>query len=261
MITQFSVRYGKLGSFAATFAWGMLAWAALSASPAAAGVVTFASYTETNASQDQWSISTSVIGLNTATTISASGEVEFSFSGAGLPFSTGEDATFTLNATSVTAGNTNGSNYAQGGYYGSFSIVETAADADPGANLLSGVFQVVGTGAQITSTVNGSGGSFDASATTGDLNQLMMTSAFVNLAGQTYEDSSWALSSLSPIFTTSGAPADYPTAGPFDASGLGTFASNPGASPVPEPATFGLIGGALLLGLGGFRRKRVLVGA
>jgi hypothetical protein len=219
----------------------------LSASPAAAGVVTFASFTEVTSSVDQWVIGTSVSGPVTTTTINASGLVDFSFSGPG---------DFTLNAVSTTAGTTTGSNYEQGGYSGSFSILESAGDPNPGANLLSGVFQVIGTGAQITSTINGSGGSFDASATTSDLSQLVMTSSFVGLAGQTYEDSSWALSSLAPIFAVGGVTAGYPSAGPFDASGVGTFASNPGASAIPEPATFSLIGGALLLALGVFRRKR-----
>ena len=251
MINRLLDRFSSLGSLAAIAVWAML-----SASPAAAGVVTFASFTEVTSSVDQWAISTSVSGPVTTTTINASSLVDFSFSGPGLPFATGIDGNFTLNATSTTAGTTTGSNYEQGGYSGSFSILESAGDPNPGANLLSGVFQVIGTGAQITSTINGSGGSFDASATTSDLSQLVMTSSFVGLAGQTYEDSSWALSSLAPIFTVGGVTAGYPSAGPFDASGVGTFASNPGASAIPEPATFSLVGGALLLALGVFRRKR-----
>ncbi len=242
MINRLLDRFSSLESLAAIAVWAML-----SASPAAAGVVTFASFTEVTSSVDQWVIGTSVSGPVTTTTINASGLVDFSFSGPG---------DFTLNAVSTTAGTTTGSNYEQGGYSGSFSILESAGDPNPGANLLSGVFQVIGTGAQITSTINGSGGSFDASATTSDLSQLVMTSSFVGLAGQTYEDSSWALSSLAPIFAVGGVTAGYPSAGPFDASGVGTFASNPGASAIPEPATFSLIGGALLLALGVFRRKR-----
>jgi len=234
---------------------------AILAGSATAAPVTFAQYNQTNGSTQQWTISNS----GTTTTVSAAGTVQFTFSVPGLSLGSGaRDANFALSATSGQIGNCGvscgaGDSYVEPGYAGTFSFT----DALLGTNLLSGTFAVTGspatTGAQFSSSMGGTGGSFNASATAGNLSQLIFTSAYVSFAGQTQEDSSFSLSSLIPNFsvgTVTGNQA-YPS-GTFHASGTGTFSSNPGPSAAPEPATFALVGGALLT-LGFLRRKNRLV--
>jgi len=227
---------------------------ALSVGPALAGVgpVTFAQFIQQNGATQAWSISTS----GTTTTVSASAPVYFSFSGvSGLPFAGPEAATFNLSATSTQIGSCSGTcgagaSFDQFGYHGTFSFID--AGAAPGANLLSGTFAVTGspstTGAQFNSNIGSSSGGFAASATAGNLSQLVMTSAYLAFIGETDEAASFSLSSLTPNFATgtvTGSQA-YPAAGSFIASGSGTFSSNPGpVSAIPEPPTFALLGGAL----------------
>jgi hypothetical protein len=253
MHRSFRLRSGTLGCLAAT-----VALATLAAGPALASDVTFAQYFQTTGAE-QWAISTS----GTTTTATADGSVFFLFQNvSGLPFAGPELATFSLTATSTTLGNCattcgNADGFTQTGYSGSFSFID--AGSDPGADLLSGVFQVVGTGAQFSSVIGTTGGSFDASASASDLNQLVMTSAFLNLTGQTEEDASWSLSSLIPSFaiTVADPGQGYPATGPFNAAGAGTFSSNPGPTVgAPEPATFALIGSAFIA-LGMLRRKKL----
>ena len=228
---------------------------AVSTVPARATPVTFAQYVQQDGTQQQWSIST----VGTTTTVSATGAVYFTFSGiSGLPFSGPESANFTLSATTNVPGNCGiacgpGDSFVQQGYSGTFSIIDSGVA--PGTNLLSGTFAVTGdpstTGAQFSSAIGSSGGSNNASATLGNLNQLVMTSAYGSFVGATKENASWSLSSLIPNFATgpvTNAQA-YPAPGPFHASGTGTFSSEPGPSPVPEPSAFLLFGSALL-GLG-----------
>jgi len=217
--------------------------------------VTFGQYFQQNGATQQWSISTS----GNTTTVSASGAVDFLFSGvSGLPFSGPEAATFSFNATSTQLGNCGvncgpGDSYVQPGYSGTFSFID--AGAHPGANLLSGTFAVTGspstTGAQFSSSIGSSGGSFNASATAGNLSQLVLTSNYLAFIGETDENASWSLSSLIPNFATGTVTGNqaYPGAGPFNASGSGTFSSNPGPVAAPEPSTFALFGSGLL-GLG-----------
>jgi hypothetical protein len=220
--------------------------ALVAAAPASAGPVTFAQYFQSNGALQQWTIATS----GTTTTVSASGAVSFNFSGvAGLPFSGPENANFTINATSTTTGNCSnvcagGDTYTQQGYSGTFSFIDNGGGFAQGSNLLSGTFAVTGaptvTGAQFSSTVGAGSGSFNASAVVGNLNQLVFTSAYLNFAGQTQEVASWSLSSLAPNFAvgtvTSGTA--YPAAGPFHASGSGTFSSSAAPSSTPEPSTW-----------------------
>jgi hypothetical protein len=234
----------------------LFAIAVIAVSPAIAGPITFAQYFQTDGAEQQWSVTTS----GTTTTVSASGTVFFLFSGvSGLPFAGPEIANFTLSATSSQVGNCGvscgpGDSFVQPGYAGTFSFID--ADSAPGANLLSGTFAVTGspstTGAQFSSSIGSSGGSFNASATAGNLTQLVFTSDYLNFINQTNEDGSWSLSSLVPNFAVDTVTANQgrpASATPFHAAGSGTFSSNPGPSLVPEPATFGLIGGALIVGM------------
>jgi hypothetical protein len=242
-------RFSSLGSLAALFVLATVA-----ASTAMAGDVTFAQYDQVNGATQQWTISTS----GDVTTVSATGSEYFIFSGV-AGFDGPQLANFTFSATSDTLGNcadvcASGESFTQAGFSGMFSFTDEGSD--PGANLLSGVFQVVGNGAQLASEIGSTGGSFDASATSSDLDQLELSSAFLDFSDQTQEAASWSLSSLIPDFavgTVSGGKA-YPATEPFDASATGTFSSNPGPSDAPEPAPLALIGGGMI-GLSFLRRK------
>ncbi len=211
----------------------------------------------------EWNISTT----GNSTTVTSNGSVFFLFSGvAGLPFSGVQIANFTLTATSTQIGSCGvacgpGDSFDQFGYTGTFSFTDESSV--PGALLLAGTFSVTGspstTGAQFNSNIGSASGGFDASATAGNLNQLVLTSQFLNFTGQTQENAAFSLSSVVPDFsvgTVTGNQA-YPSPGPFDASGTGTFASNPGptASVAPEPDACFMIGGGLL-GLGILSRKK-----
>jgi hypothetical protein len=226
---------------------------------ATAAPVTFAQYFQQNGSQQQWSVTTA----GSVTTVNATGAVLFLFSGVPVPFVGSETATFTLHATSGQVGNCGvncgpGDSYVQPGYSGTFSFIDT--QSAPGVNLLSGTFAVTGspstTGAQFSSSIGSSGGSFNASATAGNLSQLIFTSGLLSFVGQTQEDASWSLSSLIPNFAVGAVTLNqaFPAAGPFNASGSGTFSSNPGPTS-PEPASLGLIGGGLCA-LGFVLRRR-----
>jgi PEP-CTERM motif len=251
MNMRFLDGFGRVGSIAAA-----LTLTAVAVTPMMASPVTFGQYVQTNGAVQQWTISNS----GTTTTITAGGSVQFLFSGvSGLPFSGFRDATFTLSATSGQIGNcaincANTDPYTQQGYVGTFSIIDTLLST----NLLSGTFAVSATpatsGAKIGSTIGSSGAQFVGSETALNPLQLVLTSAYINFTGQTLEDASWSLSSLVPSFAVGSIVASqaYPS-GSFNASGTGTFSAQ--AAPAPEPATFGLMGGALL-GLGLLRRKK-----
>jgi hypothetical protein len=245
-----SVTCSTLSSLVAVFALAIVA-----ASTATAGDVTFAQYDQVNGATEQWTISTA----GNITTVSATGSEYFIFSGV-TGFNGPVLANFTFSATSDTLGNcadvcADGESFTQAGYSGSFAFTDEGSD--PGADLLSGVFQVVGNGAQLASEIGSTGGSFDASATSSDLNQLVLSSSFLNFSNQTQEDASWSLSSLLPDFavgTVSGGKA-LPATGPFDASATGTFSSNPGPTNTPEPGTFVLIGCGMV-GVSLLRRRK-----
>ncbi len=209
----------------------------------------------------EWTISTS----GNQTTVTASGPVDFSFSGiSGLPFSGPELAQFSLTATSNSIGACGvscgaGDSLTQAGYAGTFSFIDEGVD--PGANLLSGIFSVTAspstTGAQFSSHVGSSGASFNASATAGTLNQLVMASAFAQFIGTTSENASFSLSSLIPDFATAVVTNNqaYPAPGPFTASGTGTFSSSPAPVPAPEPSALALFGSGLF-GMGLLARRK-----
>jgi hypothetical protein len=91
---------------------------------------------------------------------------------------------------------------------------------------------------------------------------IVLSSAYLTFVGPTQQTASFSLSSLLPNFavgTVVNGDEAYPAAGPFNASGAGTFSSNPGPSAVPQPATLlsTLGGGFILLRLFGGRKLRI----
>lgn len=226
---------------------------------AGAAPVTFGQFIQLNGAEQQWSVSTTAM----TTTVTASGEVYFSFSGvSGLPFSGPQRALFALSATSTQLGNCGvacgpGDSFVQPGYSGTFSFI--SEDINPGANLLSGTFAIIGdpstTGAQFSSSIGSSGGSFNSSATAGNLDQLVLTSAYLSFMNVSQANASWSLSSLIPKFFTGAVASRQALPGDlFNAAGSGTFSAD-GAQATPEPATFGLMG-CTLLGLRVMLRRR-----
>jgi hypothetical protein len=223
------------------------------ANPAIAVPITFVQYFQANGSTQQWSVSTS----GTETSVAASGDVFLLFSGTpGLPFSGPEAALFTLTATSDQPGSCGvncgpGDSFVQPGYTGTFSFIDEAAA--PGTNLLSGTFAVTmspsTTGAQFSSSIGSTGGSFNASATAGNLDQLIFTSDYVLfLPSITNANASFSLSSVIPIFSTgtvTGSQA-YPSSSIFDASGSGTFSVNTASGSIPEPTSLALLSLSLI---------------
>jgi hypothetical protein len=243
--------------------------ALIGAAQSKASPITFAQFVETNGGQD-WSISESTVSNVTTTTVHETGTAFFSFQGMGAqPFGgSPELATFTLNATSTSLGNCAsncgaGDGFTQAGYSGTFSFTDDVAGALFGTNFLSGTFAVTGspatTGAQLTSNLGSGNASFTASATAGNLTQLIMTSAYEAFSGSTTQEvASFSLSSLIPNFaiTTPVADQAYPS-GSFTAAGSGTFSSNPPPTVSPEPTTMILIG-AGLLGMGLISRRKLM---
>jgi len=247
MTLKFLLKFKSLAFLAAASAAVLV-----SISPAMADGITFAQFTQATGT-NQWTISAS----GNTITVSAAGPVNFSFLGVpGAP--TGPlSANFALTATSTTSGTTNGNAYSEAGFSGSFSFTDTALPAGQ-QDLLSGNFQFVLTGAQLNESIGGSGGGFGASDTATDLQEVVLMSSFIpSFAGQTEETSTFTFSSLVPSDFTAGGPNDLPTGGPYTAAAAGTFSSNPGFLTTPEPATFSLISGGLLLGLGFLRPRKL----
>lgn len=240
---SFSTRRRMICSLAAIAGLAIIA-----VSPAMASPITFAQYLQLGSGQ-QWTISAS----GGTTTITASGldlfvfQVPTTLGGVG----TTELATFTLTATSSSTGDCDISGcgsggYTQPGFIGSFSFIDTNLPVGH-QNLLSGTFSTIG--AQLSSTIGGSGAGFDGTTTLAYPLQLVFTSDYLNFSGAILEDASFSLSSLTPKFAVD-AQTFKPT-GRYTAAGAGTFSYDQNT---PEPATLSLIGGALL-GLGMLRRK------
>jgi hypothetical protein len=258
----------SLVCLALTASFGLMTAGSCLATP-----ITFAQFISTNGAQT-WSITETTSGGITTTSVTESGDAYFSYQGinaqpfSGLP----QLARFTLTATSTSLGNCAvscgpGDGFTQAGYAGSFTFTDEAAGAYLGANLLSGIFSVTGspstTGAQLTSNIGSGNASFTASATAGNLNQLVLNSAFETFSPSTTDEvASFSLSSLTPNFgvTTTVGNQAYPN-GSFTAAGSGTFSSNPAplVTATPEPSTFLLIGGGLLAV--GLKTRRKLVRA
>ena len=238
----------------------MLLTAVLAVSPAMASPITFANYS-ISVGGDSWTVTT----VGTTTTITDTKAVTFEFTVAnslGAAF-TAIPATLVLSTSSSQLGTCSSSGCASGsftqyGYAGTFSFTDTANSQ----NLLSGTFATTAgslstTGAQLGATIGGSGGTLQASATPSDLTQLVMTSAYLNLTGDTQETATFSLSSASPPFSLQGISGNtaYPAVGTVTASSSGTFSSDSPAL-TPEPATLSLMGGALI-GLAMLRRKKL----
>jgi hypothetical protein len=173
----------------------------------------------------------------------------------------------TLNTSSTSLGNCAvncgpGDGYAEAGFSGSFSFTDAVVGSPLfGTNFLSGVFSVTGspatTGAQLISNIGSGNASFTASATAGNLNQLVLTSAYLGFPSNTTDEvASFSLSSLVPNFAVTNPVNNqaYPN-GSFGAAGAGTFSANPAPTVDPEPSTLLLVGGGMVL-LGSVRRRK-----
>src|SRR5580658_1830301 len=198
---RFTIQMGVLRCLAVAGALAIIGASPSVATPP----VTFASYQETNSDLNEWTITTTTCtvsstctnGLTTTTT--ASGSVQFEFSGVpGAPV--GElTAELSLSATSCAMGNcggvvspacSNGDSYGQSGYAGMFFHYRhqlTDGKAGPAVRDIRGhrhqpepsSVQVSGPPAEV----------FNASATQTNLLQFVLSSSYLNFSGVT-EDAS-----------------------------------------------------------------------
>jgi hypothetical protein len=183
----------------------------------------------------------------TSDSFSATGQIEFTFAnGLGTPFDGVERlANFTFTATSSTPGTTAAGSDNEGGFSGSFSIIDAALLT----NLLSGTF---GSSAFANGSDGGTSAAFQDS--TPPSSEVSFTSDYLNFALSTTQAFSISLSSIAPEFTLG--TGDF--INDSGAVGSGTFSAvPPPTSNSPEPATATMIGLALT-GVGLFLRKKLV---
>jgi hypothetical protein len=234
------------------------ALAAISVAPAVAATITFAQYDQSTLGQE-WTLSND--GSNNIT-ITSSGSVSMTFGNTGTALDSDSPLTanFTLNAVSSTAGSCNNTcatndPWSENGFSGSFHFISTAFDQTvwgipTGTNLLSGTFNtnLAQHGATLSSSEGNGSATFQDSTDAVNTTQLVFSSDIINFSGQTAENASFALTSLTPpLALTSPQPPGcgpaplaqctaYPS-GSYTAAGDGTFATSPGFVPEPESAT------------------------
>jgi len=242
----------------------MVAGVALLPTSALAIPTTFAQVSQTS-STPQFSI----LNSGSTTTVSASGQDFFTFLVGGTPFGSPVLANFTLNASSTqsgtcgTSGCPNGDAFTQQGYTGSFSYT-VATGIYSGMTLLGGTFGVNATpansGGTLSENVNGTGGSYLSTQSSGNPTAIVMSSDFLNFSGVSVEAGSWGFSGLSPNFALNapvGNVSTPQTGTRFTAAAVATFSSEPPPVPnnTPEPASMVLMGSALV-GLSMIGRKK-----
>jgi hypothetical protein len=168
------------------------------------------------------------------------------------PVNQNESALLTLSVRSTEAGAALGGLVEQGGFSGSFTIIDNSGGVNQGYNLLSGTFA----GSASVSGISGGTEMTLSDTDTGTLpNEVQFTSAylsFVHYSGT--EAASFTLSNLSAALTLDLNDFLESNTG----SGVDTFSATP-QPPVTtaEPETL-LLSGAALLGIGLFLRKRKL---
>jgi hypothetical protein len=186
--------------------------------------------------------------VGTYETFTATSDISVNFNSVlttGLPSTV--SATLTLNASTATAA-TGSSTLDEGGWSGSFTIIDTVAGADYGTNLLSGTFGPIG-------DLSGRGHSMTFSDSTPPGSEVVFTSDYLNFNNYSGDLAfSWSMSNITPALQIVADGFLNSVTG----AGSGNFSADP-LPPViaPEPSTLLPIGVALA-GLGLVLRKRKL---
>jgi hypothetical protein len=239
---------------------------AVTVAPVLATPIIFAGYVPTSgpAGALNFSLTSTALNGNLNTfrvDISDTEQVSFFYNVGGTGFGFGSQAaTLTLNATSTASGNcpsgdgrcdTLGAIYTESGFAGSFSFISLS-----GHNLLSGTFDV-SPGAQFASATGALSGTLEATANSSNPNQLVFTSEFLNFADALDRDAKFSLASFSQAFSLINNSAQGLNLSPasFTAFASGNFSVDTG---VPEPTSFALLAGGLLV-LCLWQRKRRLL--
>ena len=185
--------------------------------------------------------------LGTSVSFDASSLIFFTFApGLGTPYDgTPREATLTFTSTSSTAGTSVAGNDTEGGFSGSFSIIDMLS----GLNLLSATF---GPSGAASGTDAGNTATFQDSTPPGT--EVVFTSDFLNFSGTTTEAFAISLSNVLPSITLDSNGFINSATG----VGTGTFSAQPlPTSTTPEPATTAMIGGGLV-GLSLLLRRRAV---
>jgi PEP-CTERM motif len=237
----------------------------VSVAPALADSILFAKFDPTGNSPTL-ALKSTLVGPNAyRVDITDSQQVNFTYLIGGTPFTGATLATLVLNATSIVSGACPTVDFCQGtapftesGFSGGFTITLAHAQFG-GSNLLSGNFNLLSSaGAQLTSTVTGTSGALKATTTSGDPNQLMFTSDFLNFGATTARDATFSLSLLSAFSVIEPSTiSNFRFPSDFTAIDSGAFAET--IVVVPEPSMFGLLASGLLGGLCVWQRKRRLL--